>query len=189
LNWELQDWNDTANFDPAIDGFLVEFRVAAAQRYFGLATLDDINGNGRPELAALRTLLDGTPEIVIKDSDTKQLISELPLPQATDGVATGLTGLLDINGNSTPEVAVLMVLPSGQGLVKIKDRETGTWIGQIRFFGSEWQAKAITSQDLDLDGVSEISVLAVRKDGTRSAIQIKDSLSGEPVNWIELPVD
>ena len=58
-----------------------------------------------------------------------------------------------------------------------------------RMASCESLQKAITSQDLDLDGVSEISVRAVRDDGTSAVIQIKDSMTDEPIKWIGRPVD
>ena len=156
--------------------------------YAALTTLPDINGNDTPELAALGTLSDGIPQVVIKDSDTKELINVI-----TFGVSaktpTGITSLLDINGNGSPEVAVLLVKPNGTGRVVVRDAKTGARVGAMSFFGKNWEAKAITSQDLDGDGVSEISVLAEKDDGTEIVIQLKDSITGDEMNWIELPVN
>ena len=188
LNWELQDWNDTADFDPAIDGFLMEYPVAAGNAYVDLTNLPDINGNGSPELAALRILSDGAPNIIVTDSDTNEHIKEISF-DASAKTPKGITGLLDINGNGSPEVAVLLVKPNGTGQVVIRDAETGAYLGSTSFFGKNWQAKAITSQDLDGDGVSEISVLAEKDDGTEVVIQLKDSITGDEMNWIQLPLN
>ena len=73
--------------------------------------------------------------------------------------------------------------------VVIRDAETGAYLGSISFFGKNWQTKAITSQDLDGDGVSEISVLAEKDDGTEVVIQLKDSITGDEMKWIELPLN
>ena len=188
LNWELQDWNDTADFDPAIDGFLVEYPVSSGLDYVDVTSIPDINGNGSPELAALRTLPDGAPNIIVIDSDTNDQIKEITF-DASAKTPTGITGLLDINGNGSPEVAVLLVKPNGTGQVVIRDAETGAYLGAISFFGKNWQAKAITSQDSDGDRVSEISVLAEKDDGTEVVMQLKDSVSGDEMNWIELPAN
>ncbi len=37
FNWELLDWNDTANFDPATDGFLVEYPIPEPSTYLMMA--------------------------------------------------------------------------------------------------------------------------------------------------------
>jgi hypothetical protein len=156
--------------------------------YVDLTDLVDINGNGTPELAALLRLADGTPQVIIKDSDTERFIAKMDFGTPNQTVK-GVTGLLDITGNGAPEVAVLLTRPDGINVVQMKDAKTGRWIDKMHFFGPEWETKAVTSQDLDLDGVSEVSVLAVRKDGKKAATQIRDSITKEQLNWIGWPVE
>jgi len=49
-------------------------RVFVLHDYFGVALVNNINGNGSQEIAALTTLKNGTPVVVIKDSRTKQTL-------------------------------------------------------------------------------------------------------------------
>jgi hypothetical protein len=71
-------------------------------------------------------------------------------------------------------------------VVQIRDGKTGGWIDGIYFFCPHWETTAITSQDLNLDGVSEISVLATNAEG-KVTTKIKDSISKETLKWIWFP--
>lgn len=84
---------------------------------------------------------------------------------------------------------MLFVKPNGQAVVSIKDAKTGEWFGLIEFFSEVWQANAITSQAFDQNGVPEISVLGVRDDGAEVEIQLRDPVTGDAVQWIELPLE
>lgn len=153
----------------------------AGTRYLDLTSLPET-----PELAALRTLADGTPQVIVVDPATRQVLSELEVKQFI-GIPKGLTGLADRNANGYPEVAVLFRKPNGQGLVKVKDSATDAWVNGLQFFGADWQTTAITT--LDHDGVPALSVLAVKQDDTAAAAQTLDAISRRQVNWVSFPVD
>ena len=170
-----------------IDMGAYEATVESA-RYLGLASLPDSNGNHTPELAALRTLPEGTPQVIVEDSATNRPVRELTIINY-EGVPIGLTHLGDINGNGYPEIAVLFRKPNGQGQVKVKDVKTDQWVNGMTFFWPGWQVLGITSQDFNQDGVPEISVIATKNDGTNTATQIKDSITGKQLNWIGFPLE
>jgi hypothetical protein len=167
---------------------ITELVLASGRPYISSISIADINHNGTPELAILQGLSDDWSQVVIKDSDTKELINTVHFGPANDE-PVGLTSILDMNGNGTPELAVLFVRDDGKGRVVIRDSVTAEWINQIPFFGRKWEVISISSQDSDLDGVSEISVMAITDDGTRAAVQLKDALTGDSVNWLGLPVE
>jgi hypothetical protein len=148
--------------------------------------LPDINDNGTSELAVLAVAPGDIASVSVRDSETKEWISEVVF-QSQGRTPVGLAGVVDAGGN--PAIAVLFRKPNGQGIVRLRDALTGAWIRQMYFFGDAWEVEAITSQDSDMDGVSEIAVLGNADDGSRSAIQIRDAETGEPFNWIELPVE
>ncbi|MCF7985432.1 MAG: hypothetical protein K9L70_13595 [Thiohalocapsa sp.] len=131
--------------------------------------------------------MDATAKLVIKDSASGAPMRTLAFRAPSTATALGVAVLEDVGG--APGLAVLWRLASGQGLVQIRDAATGVWVRQMRFFGSAWQAGAMAAQDADFDGVSEIGVLAVNKDGTRAAIQLKDSETKQQIGWIALPMD
>lgn len=156
--------------------------------YLAVAGLPDINADGIADVAVLARRKDGIPTVLIMDGATDDLVNEVEVT-VVDKEAIGLAGLLDLNGNDIPEVAVLMARPDGRGVVQVRDALTGNWIGNVNFFNPDWQVKAITSQDSDDDGISEIIVMGVKDDGTAGAVQIIDSLSRVQFNWIPLPED
>jgi hypothetical protein len=178
-NLKIWDYAKTDFSDRFVEG------VDAQSAYVGIASVPDINGNLSPEIAALLTLPDGQPQVIIKDSDTKELIAKMDFGNPNQ-TAKGVTGLLDITGNGAPEVAVLLTRRDGVSVVQMRDGRTGQWIDKIYFFCPPWETKAVASQDLNLDGVSEVSVLATRPDG-KVATKIKDSISKELMNWIGFP--
>ncbi len=157
----------------------------AKTSYVAAVAIADVNGNLSPEIAALLKLPDGQPRVIIKDSDTKEFIARMDFGNPNQ-TPKGVTGLLDITGNGAPEVAVLLTRSDGVSVVQMRDSKTGEWIDGMRFFCPYWETRAITSQDLDLDGVSEISVLATNAEG-KVTTKIKDSISKETVNWIWFP--
>lgn len=166
----------------------VGFPVLDGSRYLALTDVADVNGNGTPELAALRQQSDGTLDVLVKDGVTKQAVSAVSFGQP--GLpAVDLTAIDDIDGNGRAEVAVLLRKPNGQGIAQIRDAYAGTWIQQMPFVGTAWEVQAITSQDSNLDGVPELSVLAVSDDGARVGVQIRDAITGEQVNWLGFPAD
>jgi hypothetical protein len=197
FSWTGAGWVTTADFNgdgaPDILGqeserlswFENALATARNNRYLDVRSLPDINGNLSPEIAALLKLPDGQPQVIIKDSDTKKFIARMDFGNPNQ-TAKGVTGLLDITGNGAPEVAVLLTRRDGVSVVQMRDGKTGRWIDKIYFFCPPWESKAVTSQDLNLDGVSEISVLATRPDG-KVATKIKDSISKELINWVPFP--
>ena len=101
----------------------------------------------------------------------------------------GLTALRDVNGNGSPEVALLLVKPDGRGRVYIKDAATTQWVTSVNFLNPDWRARAISSLDLDGDGASEIAVLGVKDDASAAAIQIIDPVTKVQVKWLPLPLE
>jgi hypothetical protein len=166
-------------------------RIALAKTpdlsYIALASTPSLDGNAAPELAVLRQTGDATAQLVIRDSASATPIRILPFRSPETAAALGVATLADVGG--APGLAVLWRLPSGQGLVQIRDAASAAWVGQVRFFGSAWQAGALTAQDADLDGVSELAVVAVDDTGRRAAIQRKDSETKQGIGWIPLPMN
>lgn len=160
-------------------------------RYARLTWMADANGNGTAELAAMRTLVNGATEVVVTDSVTKQEIRRLRF-ELEGAEAIDLTGILDLNGNGTSEIAVLFRKPSGQGIVQLRDAGTGAWIHQMAFFGRDWTVDALVDLDLDGDSYSEIAVLAalddIGLDGSRTVgVQVRQAMTGWQVAWVGFP--
>jgi hypothetical protein len=172
--WDFAKTDFSDRFSPLRSGSMVD-----------VASVADLNRNGTPELATLRVEADGSVLVIVRDSETKELISEIGFDSA-GRTPLALTGIVDSTG---PGIAVLFRKPNGQGVVHIRDALTGQWVHQLYFFGELWEVEAISSHDSDGDGVSEIAVLGNYDDGSRAAIQVKDAETREKVNWIELSIE
>ena len=160
----------------------------AGTDYRAVATLDDIDGNGAPELAALRVDSASSAAVIVTDSRSKAPIATVTF-DTTGKTVAGLAGVGDIDGSGADELAVLLVKPDGRGRVHLKDAQSGRWLGRLNFLGPDWQALAVASQDVDGDGSDEVSVLGLHDSGDPAAIQLIDAGTGDPVNWIGIPLD
>lgn len=180
------DIDEVRVWDFAKTDFSDRFGPLAGAIVRDVAGITDLNRNGTTELATLRAYPDDTASVVLKDSLTKEWLGEIDFV-SPDRTPLGLAGVVDASGR--PGIAVLFRKPNGQGIVQIRDALTGEWIHEIYFFGELWEVEAISSQDADGDGVSEVAVLGRLDDGSRAAIQVKDADSRLQFNWIELPME
>jgi hypothetical protein len=162
--------------------------VDPAGNYRDVAALEDSNGNGQFELAALSVLANGMARVVIMDGTTKKKISTVDLPWTQPGaVAIGVAGIGDLSRDGSADFAVLFRKANGQGAVRVHDAGTGRFISQMSFFDLAWKVVALTDLDSNGNGVSDLAVLAVRDNGQSAAVQIRDAGSGQALNWIGLP--
>ncbi|MCF7995880.1 MAG: DUF1080 domain-containing protein [Chromatiaceae bacterium] len=173
-------WEARARFD-----YIKVTGEGGSAGYSGIANLPDINNAGGPELAALQVHSDDAATVIIKDSETKRHVGRMHF-QSPGNAPIGIAG---VTLGADPAIAVLFRKPNGQGLVQIRNALTHEWIHQILFFGKDWVVKAITAEDADMDGFSEISVLADRDDGKNGAVQIKDVGTKQLLKWIWMPLE
>ena len=155
--------------------------------YVSLVGIPDLNGNGSPELGVGHTLADHRTEVLIRDSATKQAVGTVGFDdsglQLVDLAAVG-----DISGEGYPELAALFRKPDGPAVVQLKDASAGSEIGRLRFFGKEWDAKAVTGIDRGSGG-PEIAVLGVRDDTLRGGIELRLAADDGTVDRTRFPVD
>ncbi len=160
----------------------------------GLVGLSDMNGNGAAEVGVVRTLSGDRAEVIIRDSATKQLVSTVEF------VGTGLelvdvTAVYDVSGDGIPELAALYRHPDGPAVVQIKDAASGALFNRLRFYGKDWDVKAITSFDTDYNYDSnfafrpDIGVLASRQDGAADTVLARDVIDGLPATRVQYPAD
>ncbi len=165
----------------------------------GVTGLVDINGNDAPEIAVLMKSRDGLNIAEVRDGKTGDWLNSLQfLGKQYQGIAITSQDLnndgfpelsvLGVNANGSPEVAVLLEKADGTNTVIIRDGKTDKWLHSMQFLGKQYEGRALTSQDLDHDWVSELSVLGVKQDGNAAA-QIKDSASKQSLNWIPFPAN
>jgi hypothetical protein len=150
-----------------------------------LVVIQDVSGDGIPDLAQLGRRDDtGAVRIQVKQTDTGATISNA-FTGNTD-IPITLVGIGDANGNSAPDVAMLVQRPDGTAKVIVRDGATGAFIRNI-FVGAVSNPVAMTLvDDLDSSGAPELAVLGDDGAGTKR-VQIKDSISGAQVNTIDFP--
>ena len=167
FSWDLADWNDTANSDPATDGYLVEYSPVTLLR-----CLDDVNGDGVTDVAAIRP--DG--RVSVKDL--------LDRPVA-DFAFTATTGVIDVevladtDGNGAAELAAI---GGDRVRAEVRDAQSGA---QLAVIGFDWGAgnppvDLEIAPDQDGNGVPEL----VNLDTGPVKAQVKDSRTG---NFISRP--
>jgi len=101
-------------------------------------------------------------------------------PGVCDRLSVGLLTLPDLNGNGSPEIAVLLKMNGF--LVQIRDAETGSLVRAIDF-GDDPVSSMLTIDDIDGNGHPEIALLGTRPDNN-VRVQVKDSATGAVVNNI-----
>jgi hypothetical protein len=147
--------------------------------------IQDVSGDGIPDLAQLGRRDDtGAVRIQVKQTDTGATISNA-FTGNTD-IPITVVGIGDANGNSAPDVAMLVKRPDDIAKVVVRDGATGAFIRNI-FFGTVSNPVAMALvDDLNASGAPELAVLGDDNAGTRR-VQIKDSISGAQVNTIDFP--
>ncbi|MBV5347243.1 SBBP repeat-containing protein, partial [bacterium] len=144
------------------------------------AAVADANGNGSKELAVL--MFDtSTPrnqkKVELRDSRDGTLIKNLWSPLWTTPL--GLVELPDVNGNGTPEIAVL---GQANAAVVVKTADAGTAAAlPIVFFNPTFVPQQLAAlPDLDGNGVAELAVLG-RANGLRKT-ELRDAATGDLVS-------
>ena len=150
-----------------------------------LAVIEDLSGDGVPDIAQLGRRGDsGAVRVQVKRTDTGATISNAFIGNVD--IPISLVGIGDANGNSAPDVAVLVQRPDGTAKVILRDGATGAFIRNI-FAGAVSNPVAMTLiDDLDLSGGPELVILGDDGAGNRR-VQIRDSLLGSQVATINFP--
>ncbi len=156
-------------------------------KYVSLVGVPDLNGNGSPELAAVRMLADNQAEVLIRDGATEQALGALGFDESGLPLVD-LAVVPDISGEGYPELAALFLKPDGPAIVQLKDAATGSDAGRLLFFGKDWDTTAVTGIDRGMGG-PEIAVLGVRKDTLRGGIELRPAADDGTVARMQFPVD
>jgi hypothetical protein len=138
-----------------------------------ICALPDVNGDGTPDLAAVR----GSPtRAEIRSGATGALIRTLPYLSDVYTPA-GAAFLPDTDADGIAELAVLAVRNSDSRLiVQIRDLD-GSGTARSLFFatGHTPVAIAVIDGDADDDGTPELAVLSTRNSDDRGVIEVKNA--------------
>lgn len=167
-NWDLTDWNDTANFDLAIDGFLVEYPASAAR----ILCAGDVNGDGITDVAMIRP--DG--QTIVKRLGGA-LVSQFGFGDIADIVDVEI--MADINTNASPE---LVALGTGSVKTEVRDMLTGARLSDVDFDSLPSPIDLELLTDQTGNGIPELATLG---QGANSiSVAVKDALTSVLLNTV-----
>lgn len=162
--------------------------------YFGPATtpkaaalLGDIGGSAAPEISVLGELPDGRFSVQNRDALTDERITSVSF-FGSAWTTIGIEGLGDVNGNTSPDLAVLAQHDTNHAIkAQVRDASTGDLVRTVTFLNASWSARAFAAfADIDGNGVQELGVAAREEDGTLR-VQLRDAATGAVVSTIDLP--
>ena len=104
--------------------------LGAVNEAVDIALINDINGNGFPDLAILLKTPTGTGRVRVQDGLTGAFIRNLFFSAVSN--PTGITVMPDYSGNGFDELAVLGE-SAGVRHVQILDTSTGSQVNRIDF--------------------------------------------------------
>jgi hypothetical protein len=171
--------------DSATSAFIRNVFFGTVYAPVELVVVQDISGDGVPDLAHLGRRQDtGAVRIQMKRTDNGQTIANAFT--GTGSVPIALVGIGDANGNTSPDVAMLVKEPDGTAKIVVRDGSTGAFIRNIFAASVSNPVAMALVEDLDSSGEPELAVLGEKSDGT-VRVQIKDSVSGAQINNVDFP--
>lgn len=143
-----------------------------------LDVFPDLNGNGRGELAVLgdNRKPEGSDKIELRDPVTGTLAGQIWLGPGWTPLAQSLVS--DLDGNGTPEVAVLRTHPDGRVNVLLVDPASRRQVGSVNFPVDCAPQRLLVVPDVDGNGADELVVFGRRHDGFNQKAMIRDSRTG-----------
>lgn len=143
----------------------------------------DLNNNGTPEIAVLRTSGDKV-NVQVKDVVSKALVRHIGYDSKY--ASEELLVVPDVNGNGVPEVAVFGKNPINQSQkAQIKDANTKKIVRNVFFNKTFDPVDLVVMPDINGNGTSEIALLGIRPDNGLIRLIIKDSKSGILVSKVD----
>jgi hypothetical protein len=148
-------------------------------------TLSDLTGDGRADVATLRTKPNAV-QVVLHDVTRSQPLRTLHFDAAFKPVRL-LWGLNDFNGNGAPEVALLTRNPATRAQrVEIKDASTKATISVIGIPAAFVVQDAVRVPDLSGNGSDEVAVVGKRPADGRLNVFVNEPKTGKLIKRIWL---
>jgi hypothetical protein len=171
--------------DSATKALLRNFFFGTVYSPIQLTVIDDVSGDGIQDLAQLGKRDDtGAVRIQTKRTDTGATVANAFT--GSTSVPIAIVGIGDANGNSAPDVAMLVREPDGTAKVIVRDGATGAFIRNTFAASVSNPVAMALIDDLNSSGTPELLVLGDDGAGTKR-VQIKDSITGAQVNTINYP--
>lgn len=169
--WNTRPVQGNSFTDSHTAGYICEWD---GNHFVANATVSDLNGNGVDENASLYLdYKNNKHTVIIRDPKSHVTIKTLTFATSTTP-PIGLAVIADMNGNGTPEIAVLAKLN-----VQIKDAKDNTAVlKSINFLNKNYQPRALSAMpDSNNNGFDELTVLGVLQSG-KAVSETRDSSTG-----------
>jgi hypothetical protein len=151
----------------------------------GSAVVNDVSGDGVPDLAQLAKRTDtGAVRIQVKRTDTGATVSTAYTGTGSEPIS--VIGIGDANSSGFPDIAMLVQEPDGTAKVIVRDGATGAFIRNIFATSVSNPVAMALVDDLNSNGTPELAILGDDNAGT-TRVKIKDSIAGTTVNEIDFP--
>ena len=148
-----------------------------------LAAVPDMSGNGRSEIAVLARRAKGRPVVSIRDGVNGKLVKNINL-FTTNWRPLDLAVVDSVNGNGSPDVAVLAENGSGRIAVEVRDGSTGAQLKRIVYLSAKWTPHQLRAlPDSNGNGAVELAVLAANDAGNIRA-EVRDARSGNRIKAV-----
>jgi hypothetical protein len=162
---------------PYGDSFIIKRNENTAPKV-QLLSLGDVNGDGRPELAALgHDRQKKLNWVVVKDAKANGKVSEFAI--ADDEPAAGMSAVPDLNGTGAPK---LVILGASTRKAQVRDSLSGALVSTVAFDPNFVPVRLQSVPDQNANGSSELALLAEKDGAVR--VEIRDALGGTLVRQI-----
>ena len=170
--------------DTASGALIRQVFFGAAYTPLQLAVVNDVSGDGLPDLAHLgRNAGTGAVRVQVKASSGGPVISNAFIGSAD--LPVQVVGIGDANSSGSQDTAILVERPDGSGKVIIRDGLTGAQIRNTFMGAINSPAGLALVDDLDASGAPELAGLGESAGVQR--VQVRDSISGAQINNIDYP--
>jgi len=158
-------------------------RLSSLWNVLGQAPVGDLDNDGYPEVAILRTEIAGdrVHAVIISTAPAGGSVRQIPLD--ANFVPQQLLAIADVNGNGTREIVVFGVNAAGKQKAQIKDSQTGKLIRSLFFPPQLEFADVALSSDLNANGSQELLVLGKKADGSYR-VTVKDAKTGALIDRV-----
>jgi len=169
--------------DPLTGVQLALIRLSGKWQVLGQEVVGDLDDDGYPEVAVLRTEVDGdrVQVVIISTGPNGGYVRQAPMDAGF--TPHKLFVISDVNGNGATEIVVFGINAAGKQKAQIKDSLTGKSIRSIYFPPHLEFADVAHSRDLNDNGSQELVVLGKKTDGSYR-VTVKDTKTGRLIDRV-----
>jgi CSLREA domain-containing protein len=153
-----------------------------------LASTEDVNNNGRPEIVILGDKDGSSNTAQAKDAKTGELIAK-PVMLGPKWATFALRSMDDVDGNGGPEIVAAAVDAGNVTNVLIRDLVAETVTSRFGFLGPAYDSRDMeVLEDVTGNSIQELVMVGRRDDTGQIRVQIRDGKTTQKWKNIDLPI-